>query len=44
VREQNKDSDHFLLRIKYKEKIKEIQDYKYEKRKKWYQEKWMIQI
>jgi len=34
VREQNSDPDHFLLRVKYREKIKKIQDYKYEKKKK----------
>jgi hypothetical protein len=39
VREQNNDPDHFLLRVKYREKINKIQDYKCEKRKKWYQEK-----
>jgi len=39
VREQNNDSDHFLLRVKYKWKIKKIRDYKYGKRKKWCLEK-----
>jgi hypothetical protein len=40
VREQNNNSDHFLLKVKYAEKIMKIKDYKYEKKKKkWYQVK-----
>jgi len=35
----NCDSDHFLARVKYKQEIMRIQDDKYEKRKKWNQEK-----
>jgi hypothetical protein len=35
----NCDSDHSLARVKYKQEIMRIQDDKYEKRKKWNQEK-----
>lgn len=34
----NCDSDRFLLRVKYRQKIMKIQDDKYEKRKKWNEE------
>jgi hypothetical protein len=35
----NCDSHHFLIRVKYKQKIMNTQDNKYEKRKKQNQEK-----
>jgi hypothetical protein len=35
----NRASDHFLVRVKFKQKIIKIQDGKYEKRNKWNQEK-----
>jgi hypothetical protein len=39
MREPNCDSVHFLPRVKYKQEIMRIQDDKFEKRKKWNQQK-----